>query len=224
MKTRLTALPLTAILVLVLCASAGAAMVPIYTNALDSTAQRTEVLKLSGRSCGREGAEGALRLTVGKRTEECVYSTPVLGRNLEVAAVERLLAGTPKKVARRAFLGLVLRAGGGDRYELRVFPTQRKAQLLRFSRQGGIEYLAIEHGLESVKGIDEPNVLRLRAEGDKARVKLIAKVGREVVAEALDQGPRLGGEYSAIAAGATRNGHGVRVGCRAIVVRVPVRF
>jgi hypothetical protein len=224
MKTRLTIVPLLAVLALVLPASAGATMVPIYRNALDTLTQRSEVLKLSGRSCAREGAPGALRLTVGKRTEECLYSTPVQGRNLEVAAVERLLEGTPRKVGNRAFLGLVLRAGGGSRYELRVFPTQRKAQLLRFTRTGGIEYLAIEHDLEAVKRIGAPNVLRLRAEGDNARVKLTAMVGREVVAEALDEGPKLAGEYSAVAAGATRNGHGVRVGYRALVVRVPVRF
>ena len=199
-------------------------MVPIYRNALDNTAQRTEVLKLSGRSCAREGAAGALRITVGKRTEECVYRTPVLGRNLEVAAVERLLSSTPRAVSHKAFLGLVLRAGGGTRYELRVFPAQQKTQLLRFTREGGVEYLAIEHEVAAVQGIDKPNVLRLRTEGDQSRVKLIAYLGHEVVGEALDEGPKIEGEFSAVSAGAPQSGQGVQVGYRAIVVRVPVRF
>ncbi len=225
MKTRLTTTLSTIVLaVLVLCASADASMVGIYRNTLETLAQRTEVRRLAGHGCARAGRGGALEVAVGKRTEECAYRSPVMGRNLEIAAVERLLAGTPKAVARKAFLGLVLRAGGGTRYELRVFPAQKKTQLLKFTVEGGTEYLAIEKNVVSVKGIGEANLLRLRAEGDGAQTKLTAHLGSEVVGEAVDEGPRIEGEYSAVSVGAARNGRGVRAGFRGIVVRVPVRF
>jgi hypothetical protein len=127
-------------------------------------------------------------------------------------------------VARKAFLGLIIRAGGGTRYELRVFPVQKKTQLLKFAGQGGPKYLAIEKQVTAVKGIGEANVLRLRTEGDGPRTKLIAHLGSTIVGEAVDEGPRIEGEYSAVSVGAPGNGHGVRAQFDGIVVRVPVRF
>jgi hypothetical protein len=222
-----------ALLLAALCAGANAeaettnadtTMVGIYRNTLETLAQRSEVLRLTGHGCSRAGDRGRLVLAVGKRTEECVYRSPVLGRNLEIAAAEQLSEETPRAVARKAFLGLVLRAGGGTRFELRVFPAQKKIQLLKFSAEGGTEYLAIEKRVVAVKEIGETNVLRLRAEGDGSRTKLIAHLGSAVVGEAIDEGPRIEGEYSAVTVGAPRNGHGVRAEFGGIVVRVPVRF
>lgn len=113
MKTRLASIPVIAFLALLVCGTAHATLVAIYRNALDTTAERTEILKLSGRNRSRGGNEGTLQISVGKRTEECAFRMPVLGRNLEIAVTARLLARTPRPVARRAFIGLVLRAGGG---------------------------------------------------------------------------------------------------------------
>jgi hypothetical protein len=224
MKTRLAALPIVALVALVVCASAGAAMVAIYRNALDTTAQRAELLKLTGRSCARGGSEATLKVTVGKQTEECVYRTPVVGRNLEIAATERLLTGTPAAVAKKAFLGLVLRAGGGAKYELRVFPGQKKTQLVKTTKEGGIEYLAIEKKVAAVKGMNEANVLRLRIEGAKGKVKVIGYLGPEVVGEATDEGEGVEGESSAVSVGAPTNGSGAIASFDAIVVRTPVSF
>jgi hypothetical protein len=238
MKTRLAAFPIVALVALVVCAGAGAAMVAIYRNALDTTAQRSEMLKLTGRGCARGGSEDTLKVTVGKRTEECVYRTPVLGRNLEIAATERLLTGTPAAVVKKAFLGLILRAGGGSKYELRVFPGQKKAQLVKMTKEGGIEYLAIMKKVAAVKGLNEANVLRLKVEGAKGKVKLTGYLGPEVVAEATDEGAVLEdgegtagtegtgveGESSAVSVGAPTNGVGAIATFDAIVVRTPVSF
>ena len=92
---------------------ASAAFVAIYRNALETTAQRAEVRKICGKSCARGGGQTALKITVGKLTEECAYSTPVIGQDLEIAATGRILTGTPAAVAKKAFLGLQLRVGGG---------------------------------------------------------------------------------------------------------------
>lgn len=227
MKNRHRVLPvvlLAALAALVLCAGAGAAMVGIYRNALDTTTQRSEALKLTGQACARGGGEGTLKVTVGKQTEECAYRTPVVGHNLEISATERLLTGTPKAVAKKAFLGLILRAGGDARYELRVFPGQKKTQLTKVTKEGGIEYLAIMKRVAAVKGLNEANVLRLRAEGAKGKVKITGYLGAEVVGEAVDEGGGVEGESSAVAVGALKNGVGAVASFDEIVVRVPVRF
>ncbi len=100
---------------------------------------------------------------LGKRTAECSYRTPVLGRDLEIAATERLLSGTPKALRQKVYLAVDLRAGGGAKYQLAVYPLQRKVQLRKYLRGGSVKYLAIEKSVGSVGGINTANELRLRA-------------------------------------------------------------
>src|SRR5215203_3274699 len=147
---------------LLVCAGAGAAMIGIYRNSLDTLSQRSQLIKLSSRNCARAGTDGAMRITLGEKTASCSFRTPVLGRDLEIAATERLLSGTPTELQRKAFLGVELRAGAGAKYQLLVFPRQRKAQLIKVSA-GGARYLAIAKNEAAIKGINEANVLRLRA-------------------------------------------------------------
>jgi hypothetical protein len=208
--------------------AASGAFVAIYRNALETTAQRGEVLKMTGRSCSRGGGQTALNITVGKLTEECAYRTPVIGQNLEIAATGRILAGTPTAVAKKAFLGLQLRAGGGAKYELRVFPGQKKAQIARITKEG-IKYLTIKKNIASLKEATKPVVLRLRVingAGESAGTcKIGGYIASELVVEASDEAcNELSGEFSALSAGAPNNGVGLVAGFQAIVVRAPVSF
>jgi len=212
---------------LVLTGAASAAFVAIYRNALESTAQRSEVLKISGQSCTRGGGQTSLKITVGKLTEECAYRTPVIGSDLEIAATGRIISGTPASVARKAFLGLQLHVGGGGKLELRVFPGQQKAQIAR-ATEAGIKYLAIKKNIVSLKEA-KAVVLRLRVVEGSGEAAGTCKIGGylsgELVIEAEDPAcGELKGESTALAAGATNNGSGVIASFAAIVVRVPVRF
>lgn len=90
--------------------------------------------------------------------------------------------------------------------------------------EAGIEYLAIEKRVTAVKGAGGANVLRLRAEGVKRKVKLRAFLGSTLVGEASDDHREVGGEFSALSVGAPRNGRGAVATFDAIVVRMPVRF
>jgi hypothetical protein len=164
MKVRATAIPLAVFAgALVLVAAAAGAMVGVYRNSMETTSQRSQLVKLSGSSCARGGSQHTMRIAIGKRTRECSYRTPVLGRDLEVAATERLLSGTPKSLQRKMFLGLLLRAGGGARYQLVVYPLQQKVQLRKYLANGSIKYLAIEREVGAVQGVDKANQLRLSA-------------------------------------------------------------
>jgi len=230
MKGRFAAAFLAALAVGVLaCAVAGAAMIGVYRNSMESLAQRSQLVKLSGANCARAGANGAMRVTLGKKTAACSFRTPVLGRDLEIAATERLLSGTPENLQRKAFLGLELRAGGGAKYQLLVFPRQKKAQLVKVTASGA-KYLAIAKNEKAVMGINEANNLQLRAVNvtsgpEKGQAKLFAYVGTTLVGEAVDDGAgELTGRASSVIVGTIKNGNGVVASVDDVVVRVPSPF
>lgn len=230
MKGRFSAAFLAALAVgLLACAVAGAAMIGIYRNSMETLAQRSQLVKLSGANCARAGANGAMRITLGKKTAACSFRTPVLGRDLEIAATERLLSGTPENLQRKAFLGLELRAGAGAKYQLLVFPRQKKAQLVKVTSEG-VKYLAIAKNEKAVMGINEANMLQLRAVNvssgpEKGQAQLFAYVGGKLVGEAVDAGAgELTGRNSSIIVGTIKNGNGVVASVDDVVVRVPSPF
>jgi hypothetical protein len=226
MRTRLTAVLLAAAAAALLAsASAGAAMIGIYRNGMETTAQRAQLIKLSGASCTRGGSEGALRVAIGKGTDACSYRTPVLGRDLEISATERLLSGTPPAVQQKAYLALELRAGGGAKYQMLAFPLQRKVQLIKITAEGS-EYLAIQKDVTSLMGINKANALRLRVlKPAPGQAQLSAYVGGELVSEATDEtAGDLSGAASSVAVGATKSANGVIASIDDVVVRVPVAF
>jgi hypothetical protein len=228
MKAKLAIATVSMLVVgLLVSGAASGAFVAIYRNALETTAQRSEVLKLSGKACSRGGGKTTLNITVGKLTEECAYKTPVVGQDLEIAATGSITPATPPAVAKKAFLALQLRAGGGAKLELRVFPGQKKAQIARIT-EGGIKFLAVTKNIASLKEA-QAVVLRLRAIAGAGEMAGTCKIGGylagELVVEAEDPAcGELTGETTALAAGATNNGVGVVAGFAAIVVRTPVRF
>lgn len=214
---------------LALCSVAFGAMVGIYRNDMESLARRGELIKISGANCARGGSEAALRVAIGKQTDACAFRTPVIGRDLEIGATERLLSGTPMATQRRAYLGLELRAGAGAKYQLLVYPLQRKAQLIKFTAEGP-EYFDIAKDVAAIKGANKANKLRLRALNirsgpDKGRVAVAGFVGEEAVVEGIDALPaELPGEAAAVTVGASKNGNGVIASIDELVVRTPVHF
>jgi hypothetical protein len=220
-------LALVALTSAILATSVSAAMIGIYRNDMESDAQRAQIVKLSGERCGRGGSDHAVRIIVGKRTSHCAYRTPVIGRDLEVAAVGRLLSNTPKPLQRRAFLAIDLRTGGaGAGYQLAVFPMQGKAQLRKVQSDGRVEYLHIEKRVRT-KGLNRANELRLRAfnlsSGPKrGTCQIVAYVGGQLVADVNDAASgELEGRSSGFSLGAIGNAKGVIGSFDDVVVRVP---
>jgi hypothetical protein len=210
---------------------AAAALVGVYRNGMGSQAQREQILKLAGDRCARSAAGTSIRVFVGKRTSECAYRTPVIGRDLEIAATERLLSGTPKKLQHRAYLGLNLRAGGGGaHYQLAVYPFQRKVQLRKARADGKLKYLEIAKDVGAVQGVGRANQLRLRAFNvtsgpDKGSCRLIAWVGGRQVANVLDgHAGELQGRTSGFGVGASGNAKGTVATVDDVVIRVPNPF
>lgn len=214
---------------LALCSVAFGAMVGIYRNDMESLARRGELIKISGANCARGGSQVALRVAVGEKTDACAFRTPVQGRDLEIGATQRLLSGTPVAVQRRAYLGLELRAGSDAKYQLLVYPLQRKAQLIKFTPEGP-EYFAVAKDVVGIKGVNKANALRLRALNirsgpEKGRVTITGFVGNVAVVEGVDALPgELPGEAAAVTVGAAKNGKGVIASIDELVVRTPVHF
>ena len=213
MKTRSGAIFAVACLVALLASvSAGAAMIGIYRNGMETTAQRAQLIKLAGASCTRGGSDGALRIAIGKATDACSYRTPVLGKNLEISAIERLLSGTPTALQHKAYLALELRAGAGAKYQLLAFPLQRKVQLVKVTGEGS-EYLAVMKNVKGLMGVNKANALRLRVlKPEPGHAQLSAYVGGSLVTEAT------------VAVGAVGGANGVIASVDDVVVRTPVNF
>lgn len=230
MRGKLTGVLLVALTAaLLVCPSAGAAMVGIYRNALDSKSQRSQLIKLAGRNCARAGSAGALRIGLGEKTGSCSFRTPVLGRDLEISATERLLSGTPKPLQRKAYVGLELRAGAGAKYQLLAYPLQRKVQLVKVTSEG-TRFLAIAKNQTTLGGLNEASKLRLSAINittgpEKGSAELRAYVGTTLVGEATDAGAgELTGRASGVIVGASKGGDGVIGSVDDLVIRVPSPF
>jgi hypothetical protein len=215
---------------LALAAGAQGALIAVFRDSMETTAQRSQLVKLSGASCARGGSTHALRVVLGKKTKECSYRTPVIGRDLEIAATLRLLSITPKPAQHSAFLALNLRTGGGGRYQLAVFPLQRKAQLRKLLPGGTIEYLKIQKNVKAIQGLNAANPLRLRAFNvtsgpDKGKCRIRAFVGAELVGESLDRaGGELQGRASGFSLGAAGSAKGTAGSADDVVVRTPNPF
>jgi hypothetical protein len=228
MKSRLSAAFLAVIVAaLTLAAGANAAVIGIYRNNMGADGLRGQIAKLDGDRCGRGGSSQAFRIVVGKATRQCSYSTPVIGRDLEISAVGRLLSNTPKGVARRAYLALNLRAGGnGARYQLAAFPLQRKAQLRKVLPDGKVKYLHVEKGVR-LRGGNRANDLRLRAFNitggkNKGKCTVVAFVGNRRIAAVIDGAAGfLQGRSSGFSLGAVGNAKGAVGSFDDVVVRVP---
>jgi hypothetical protein len=211
-------------------ATALAAAVPIYSNDMSSTGERSDLIKSSGRNCDRGGSDLALRLNVGRRTGACIYRTPVIGRDLEIFSTERLLSGTPASIRGRTFVAVGLRTGGGGGYQLRVFPVRKSWQLTREVPGGGGSSLLASGNSPRIEGINDANRLGLRAlnltgTSDPDDCRLVATLNGRRLEVATDQGAGpLRGRFSTVSVGANRSANGAVASFDDVLVRVPDPF
>jgi hypothetical protein len=209
--------------------SAGADLIGVYRNTMENKGQLGQITKLSGKRCARGSTAGAFTITIGKATKECSYRTPVLGRDLEIAATMSLLSRpqVPMSVQRSAYLAVDLRSGGGARYQLAAYPLQGKAQVRKVLADGRIEYLDIEKDVAGIAGVDKATQLRLRAFNvtageEKGTCQLLAFVGGTLIAEVSDAASgELSGRASGFSLGSAKVAKGAQASVDDVVVRVP---
>lgn len=228
-KATLSALPILVVLGAVLVSSSTAA-IALYFNDMSSGGRRAQIVKIFGRNCERGGSSTALRIKVGKATEECAYRTPVIGRDLQIDGTARLLSGTPRRVQRRGFLALSLRAGGGGRYTFAVFPLQQKYQIYKDVPGEETDFLAIGKQISRIGAINKANKMRLQVFNilrtkNPADVRVVAYVNGKRMAVVVDKnsGP-VRGRFTGFSVGAPGAANGAIASFDDVVVRIPNPF
>lgn len=212
--------------------SEAAATLSIYKNALDTSAKRSQIFRYGSEGqCKRGKASKAFRFSLGKQTRECFFRLPAVGRSVEVSAVGVLFDSTPEKVIGRTYLAVSTRqAGNGSRYQLAVFPSQRKWELRKVEPNGAIEYLATGKNQKEIKGPGRSNRILLRSfNGVKGQpsttARLVARInGKRVVVFNDARGLQLTGRITSFSIGSPLFATGAAGSFREVDVRIPDPF
>ena len=153
----------------------GAGSIKVYSNSLETSDGRSEVRQVGSANCDRGGSSKSLRTELGKKTSECAYRVPFVGRDLVVGVKARLFKSTPKKIAKRTYVAVSLRQDGdGSRYQLAVFPVAGKFQLRKILPNGNIKYLDHGNKRNTINKLGEANRLTLRAYNGDGRLPAAA--------------------------------------------------
>jgi hypothetical protein len=206
----------------------ASATIAIYANNMSTAGHRKELVKVGGGHCGRSGQAKVLKARIGKQTDQCSYRTPVVGRNLQIIATERLLSGTPDTVEGRVFIGLGLRVGNKGGYEFVAFPAKGSFQLRKKAPSSG-DVTVLAHGQSgAVKDVNKANKLRLQAfaggGGDLRLVGLVNGHKLAAVTEGSNAAARIPGSFSTILVGSNKSAKGAVASFDDLQVSVPDPF
>jgi hypothetical protein len=203
----------------------------VYNNSLQTSDGRKEIKQVKGKgSCDRGGSARSFRTELGKKTSECAYRVPYVGRDLSVSATARLFESTPKKVAKRTYLALNLRqASDGSRYQLAVYPVTGKFQVRKIYPSGNIK--VVDHGNKrnTIGKLGEKNRMAFRAYngdgGPDGTARLIAIInGKKVSVVDDSHGNQLSGEDTTFSIAAKNGARGAKGSFIDISVGLPNPF
>jgi hypothetical protein len=160
-------------LVLTLTATAFG-LVDVYKNSFSTKGGFKEIkFTGSGRSsCDRDWAKKRKmsKITVKKAPKTCRYAPPVRATapqpRHQFEGLARLSKQTHSSVRGDAYVAVAVRVGGGNRYELRVFPRERRFELIRQPSGAGFP---VDGMSSDIKGMAKLNKLRLRAFGNRIK-------------------------------------------------------
>jgi hypothetical protein len=190
--------------------------VTIYRNPMSSRADLRELQKTQGRRCARRRDDGRAAIVVGRRTDECTFRTPVVGKDIDLSATVNLSKSTPRKLRRRIELGIGVRVGDDDAYELEVLPFHRR---IVFSRTiDGDRQVLLREDESFVRGPGKTNRLTLRVFGSG----VLAEVNGRQVSNMEDvRANAVRGRDTTLTIGSTRTANKARGLFDSVKVRVP---
>lgn len=160
-----------ALLTVAALATVASAFVTVYSNSFSSKRDYKQVVRVGNgsKACKRSWVENRklMRIDLGKGPAVCTYKPPVQGdgalpdHRFDVDG--RILKETAKAIREDAYLSIAVRVGGGDRYELRVFPKQKRYELRRQPNAAGFP----DNGNDPAIGkLGQLNKMRLSAVGN----------------------------------------------------------
>jgi hypothetical protein len=190
MRTKLTIALMTAALALAaVAAQAGPITVALYT--FQAQGDVSSFYKVGGAKCkAKWRKKKTIGIVVGEKTNACAYRSSVVadvqdpGPDQEMAASTNLAAATPAGIRKKIYLAVAVRESNTTSYELRIYPSPRKWQLIRDGRGSAAPtVLGSGSGRFIRQGVGVRNELLLRAfDYGSSSVTLLAKVnGRKVL-------------------------------------------
>lgn len=209
----------------------AAGSITLYKNDLTTSDGRKEVRQIGSKgNCDRGGSSTSFRTELGKKTSECAYRVPVVGRDLVISATARLFESTPAKVAKRTYLALNLRqSSDGSRYQLAVYPKPGKFQLRKIYPSGNIKTLDHGNKRNVIGKLGEKNRMSLRAyngdHGPDGTARLIAIInGKKVSVTDDSRGNQLTGQDSSFGIASKAGARGAKGSFIDLSVGIPNPF
>ncbi len=155
-------------------AASALAFVTVYSNSFGSKSAYKEVVRVGGgdKACDRDWNEErkTMRIDLDRGPAACTFKPPVQGDGPQpdhrFDADGRILESTSGSIRDEAYLSAAVRAGGGRRYQLRVFPDTADYELRRKPTDVGFPATGTD---AAIREIGRPNRLRLLVEGDRIR-------------------------------------------------------
>lgn len=162
------------------------AAITVYKNSFGSKSEYAALTKQSGKNkkCKRNWRnKSSLGVTVKGGKQDCALKTPVEGDSvrpdLTVQVAAKVTADTQKAARKGAYVGVSVRSSRKDGYVFRVFPKDRRWELLE-------RKVVLKRGDDkAVKGIKKKNVLQISAKGDT----IVGKVNGKTMVSYKDPAP-----------------------------------
>lgn len=236
MRAKLTAL-------IALCATfaslAAAAHAGPVTVALYAFASQGDVLafqKVLGAKCEKKWRQQkSMQLTVGAGTNSCAFRSSVVAdssdvrADAEIAGTASIGGTTPKKLLKKAYVGVAVRSSENSSYELRVRPAAQSWQLFRDPKGAGEGPALFLSGKgKFIRAGLKGNDLALRAfDFGTTTTSLSARINGKVVASATDTGGgQPDGRRSVVSTGVkgAGSGSGVTGVFDNVAIKVPSPF
>jgi hypothetical protein len=169
MRTKLTALLVTAAALTAGAVAAHAAPIPVATYAFQTQDDVNAFQKVGGASCKRKwSGNKALGLGVGNNTNSCTFRSSVVADSSDQFADQGMTGtvtsggGTPK-LQKKTFVGVGVRYSSSASYVLRILPNSHKWQYLRDPKGPAAPKLEGSGAGKFIKLGSKPNVITIRA-------------------------------------------------------------
>jgi hypothetical protein len=234
MRTKLTALAVlcTSLALGVAAAQAGPVTIALYT--FETPADSLAFHKGEGAKCKKKAGAGNMTILLGAGSSVCAFRSSVVASaddvapDQEVSGVGVVSAKTPRKIQKKAFVGVNVRESESAGYELRVRPVARSWQLFRDPKGSAGPTLFKSGKGKFIRQGAKPNALQLRAfDFGTPNTSVIAAVNGKTVVSVVDSGAdQPDGRRNGVSTGVkgTGSGAGVRGLFDNVAIKIPNPF
>ena len=155
-------------------ASVASALIKVYANDFSNKTEADQ-LRISGKGCNKQWDQENKRLfaVANAGPTRCRLRVPVQGDSVQpnqaVQVTTKLAKNIPNSIAKRSYVSISIRDGAGGRYEFKVYPALRRAELVR--EPNGNPF-PVEARDKAIGKAGERNTLRLEVNSDVIKAKV----------------------------------------------------